>query len=191
VAHTSDSTTKLTLTGNYLMTKQTNDPTLSPEQLASIYPRAKTYDEISEKRQRIELSKPKINPHHLVTTIAVRSYVLVMLLVFMIVAVAPILFSFGVISGVFFCFFFALLWMGVAWWQLSTVAKSFYFANLNLAAFILSYSVVAAPLTYGLLALAPHVHSVFLVCTLATFAHFCLCFIIMKLLMQNSTNEKL
>ena len=173
------------------MTKQPNDPPLSPEQLANIYPRAKTYDEILEKRQRIELSKPKINLHHLMASIAVRSYVLVMLLVIMIVAVAPLLFSFGVISGVFFCFFFALLWMGVAWWQLSTVAKSFYFANLNLAGFIRSYSAVASPMAYGLLALTLHVRSVFLLCTLATFAHFCLCFIIMKLLMQNSTNKKL
>lgn len=178
------------------MTKQTDDtarhdPTLSPEQLASIYPSPKTYDEMISKRQEIERSRPKINPHHLMVSIAVRSYALVALFVIMIGAIAPNLFSFGVISGVFFSFFFALLWMSIAWWQLSTVAKSFYFANLNLIAFIVAYSIVAAPIAYGILLLASHIHNVFILCTLATIIHFGLCFAIMGLLMRTSENEKL
>lgn len=179
------------------MTKQhydtdRQDPTPSPDQLASIYPTAKTYDEMLERRQKLDRSKPKINLHHLTASITVRIYALLVMLAIIVVILVPKVMSLGVISGVFFSFFLALLWMGTVWWQLSAVTKSFYFIGLSLPVFILTYSTVAAPLTYGLLSLAPYVHNVFIVCLLATTAHFSLCYAIMRILTRrNSEQEQL
>lgn len=166
-----------------------HNPTPSPEQLASIYPTPKTYDEMLEKRQKLDLSKPKINLHHLASNIAVRTYALLVLLTIIIVILVPKAMSLGIISGVFFSFFLALIWLGSVWWQLSTVAKPFYFAGLNLTVFTLTYSVVAAPLAYGLLSLAPYIHNMFIMCILATLAHFSLCYVLMGALTRNNRQD--
>jgi hypothetical protein len=165
------------------------NPTPSPDQLASIYPTPKTYDEMLKRRQMLDLSKPKINLHHLTASIAIRTYALLVLLAIIIVILVPKVMSLGVISGVFFSFFLALVWLGAVWWQLSAVTKPFYFIGLSLPVFILTYGTVAAPLTYGLLSLAPYVHSVLIVCLLATTAHFSLCYAIMRILTRNSKQE--
>lgn len=175
------------------MTNQQNDtdqhnPTPSPEQLGSIYPTPKTYDEIFKERQKLDLAKPKINLHHLVASITVRTYAVLALLAITIFLLVPKVMSLGPITGVFFSFFLALVWLSTALWQLSAVTKPFYLAGLSLTVFILTYSVVAAPLAYGLLILAQYAH-VFIVCLLATVAHFSLCYAVMGALTRNSKQE--
>jgi hypothetical protein len=166
-----------------------HNPAHSPEQLVSIYPTPKTYDEMLEKRQKLNLSKPKINLHKLTASIAIRTYALLSLLAVTIILLIPKAMSLGVISGVFFSFFLALIWLSAALWQLSAVAKPFYFARLNLTVFILVYSTVAVPLAYGLLSLAPYVSNVFIVGLLATIAHFGLCYVLMGVLTRNDRQD--
>lgn len=175
------------------MTNQQNntdqhDPTPSPEQLGSIYPTPKTYDEMLKKRQKLDLSKPKINLHHLTASITVRTYAVLVLFAITIFLLVPKVMSLGPITGVFFSFFLALAWLGAALWQLSAVTKPFYLAGLSLAVFVLTYSVVAAPLAYGLLILTQYIN-VLIVCLLATIAHLSLCYTIMGALTRNSKQE--
>jgi len=166
-----------------------HNPTPSPEQLASIYPTPKTYDEMLDRRQKLDLLKPEINLHYLTASIAIRTFALLILLAIIIVVLVPKVMSLGIISGVFFSFLLALIWLGAAIWQLSSVAKPFYFAGLNLTVFILTYSAVGAPLAYGLLSLAPYTPSVFIVYVLATITHFSVCCTLMGALTRNSKQE--
>ncbi|MNH50218.1 hypothetical protein D3C85_1042910 [compost metagenome] len=163
-------------------TTHTHSPELSPEQIASIYPTAKTYEEKMHERHQREQAVPNINIYLLATNIAVRIYALLALCMLVALVIAPNLITSNIISGVFFTFLLALTWVGVAWWQLSSVSRSFYFVGLNLAVFVLVYCMAAAPLIYGLFLLGAHIHNPFVVFLLSVTIHFGVCYALMALL---------
>ncbi len=162
-----------------------HDTILSPEQMASIYPTAKTYDEKLNERHQREQNKPKINLHKLTFSVAMRTFTLLALLLLIVAILVPGVLALGVFSGVFFTFLLALIWMSTAWWQLSAVAKPFYLTGLNLTVFILVYCVVASPLAYGILSLSILGLDVFVLLLMATITHFGLCYIIMAYMIRS------
>lgn len=170
------------------MTKQNNDtssdrPPFTNEQIAAIYPTAKTYDEKLNDRRRREASRPKINLLHLTFTVSVRTYALVMLLS-VVIFLIPQLITWNPISGVFFAFLLALIWIGAVYLQLSSIGKPFYLAGLNLTVFVLLYCLVAALAVYVLLLLASYMQNSLLLLLLATVVHFVLSYVIMTLLIK-------
>lgn len=113
---------------------------LSGTALDSLYPAAKTYDELEQRQQRIEQQRQKRRPKF---TMLISSSLVIELVLFTLIhtsTIAAIVFSkAGVMGGVFALFLSSLAMFGIVYWQFQRTVMYFLRRGLSGGWFVWLY----------------------------------------------------
>ena len=107
--------------------------------LASLYPRAKSFDELQQEREESKARWAKRLPQHIIISTAIRIY-LVMATAFIIISSVPNLVAWNLMSGVFASFLLALFWVGFSYSQFKLISTALQQTGIGTATFFVPYT---------------------------------------------------
>lgn len=157
------------------------------QELGKLYPTPKTYNQLTEEREKIARLHTRRAPKHIFFMTSIKIYSVVVGLLLAINAL-PFLMSTGVISGVFLSFLLGLIVYAYALWMMRSISKSFEKITLNTTPLFVSYlCLYPAPayLLYKFTAHLPIIASL----ALLTCLHFALVYALCKLITKYARRD--